>query len=390
MGRRLKIVWVAGAGAHQWAFLPPLMLRERGHQVILACIDGSPSKAKAQEVGLPVKTVNLPKKLQDIPAIVRGIGELYSLFRAEHPDVVHYYIIPVSFWARIAAWLAGVPVRVYKPPSLWDLDIRAYRWIEYTTAWMDSAIVASSKPLEAFYRRSPLTRHKAVLSYYGFPLQPFDPRTDGSIVRQELGLGSDDLVVGMVAYLVPPIQRFNRRLGIKGHEILLEAARTVVAQDKRVRFLIVGDEPPRPDRGMYMARLKQMAQELGVQDHVLFTGYRSDIPNILAAVDLVVVPSLSENVGGAVEPLLMEKPVVASNVGGLPDVVIDAETGFLVPPSDPHALAEAILKMVALTPEERRCMGQKGRVIIQDRFEIGKTVDQLESLYCTILQRDNP
>jgi glycosyltransferase involved in cell wall biosynthesis len=148
---------------------------------------------------------------------------------------------------------------------------------------------------------------------------------------------------------------------LKGHEILLQAAQQVLSQRPDAYFLIVGDGLKPEERGAYPAALRQMAGKLGLGNRVIFTGFRKDVPQILAAVDIPVIPSLTENLGGAVEPLLMEKPVVASHVGGLPDLVINGETGFTVPPRDPNALAVAILRLAALSPEMRRTWGRRGR-----------------------------
>lgn len=375
---------MAGAGTHDWLFHPIQVLLEQGHQVTLFCAEGSAVAARAQQTGVPVRAIDLPKRLNDLRAIVRTIVRLRRIFQIERPDVVYYFMSPVSLWARIAAWLARVPVRVYKPCALWDLDIPLYRFMEAATAWMDTAILASCRALESFYRRFPWTRKKTILSYYGTPQADFDPSLTSS-VRQELHIGPHNPVVVTIAYLVPPFKQINPRIGIKGHEILIRAARVVVSQNPRVRFLIVGDEPPGPNRGAYAAQLEQMVQELGLTENVIFTGYRPDVPQILAAADFAVVPSISENVGGAVQPLLMEKPVVASNVGGLPDVVIDGETGFLAPPADAEALAEVILSMLALSPDQRRAMGRAGRELVKDLFDIRRIVDREIALYERIL-----
>ena len=381
MGTPLTILYVTGYGAHEWALHTPRFLTQRGHRVALACPTDSPMERLARQAGMDVHGWKAPRRLRETRSIARAINALYRLFRRQRPDVVVYYALPISLWARLAARLAGVPVRLFKPPSLWDLELPHYRIAEYGTAWMDSAILASSRALVRYYRRAPLVRTSVILSYYGFPLERFDPSLDGERIRQEFGIPSTAPVVTLIAHLIPPIRRFNPHYGIKGHEVLIRAARDVVKRLPSTRFLIVGAEPEGVAQGAYEARLKQLAHDHGVDRHVIFTGKRTDIPAILAASDVAAVPSLSENVGGAVEPLLMERPVVASAVGGLPDVVRDGETGYLVPPRDPRALADALLQTLTLPAAARRAMGRRGRAIVQELFDINRVALTEERIF---------
>jgi glycosyltransferase involved in cell wall biosynthesis len=380
MGAPLTIIYVTGYGAHEWALHAPQFLARRGHRVTMVCPSDSPMERLARTAGMAVCTWQAPQHLKDVRGVSSAIGALYRRFRQYSPDVVVYYALPISLWARVAARLAGAPVRLFKPPSLWDLELWPYRLAEYGTAWMDSAILASSRALVRYYERAPVARHAVILSYYGFPLARFDPSLNGAAVRQEFGIAPTAPVVTTVAHLIPPLRRFDPHYGIKGHEALIRAARDVAARLPSVRFLIVGAEPEGAD-GAYEASLKQLARACGVDRHVIFTGKRADIPAILAASDVAAVPSLSENVGGAVEPLLMERPVVASAVGGLPDVVRDGETGYLVPPRDPGALADALLHLLTLPPAARRAMGRRGRVIVQQLFDIERVALAEERIF---------
>jgi glycosyltransferase involved in cell wall biosynthesis len=381
MGAPLTILYITGYGAHEWALHTPRFLAQRGHRVALACPTDSPMERMARQAGMDVHDWKAPLRLTETRSIAGAVNALYRLFRRQRPDVVVYYALPISLWARLAARLAGVPVRLFKPPSLWDLELPHYRMAEYATAWMDSAILASSRALVRYYRRAPLVRPPVILSYYGFPLERFDPSLDGGRIRQEFGIPSTTPVVTLVAHLIPPIRRFDPHCGIKGHEVLIRAARDVAARLPETRFLIVGAEPEGAAQGAYEARLKQLARDHRVDHHIIFTGKRTDIPAILAASDVAAVPSLSENVGGAVEPLLMERPVVASAVGGLPDVVRDGETGYLVPPRDPGALADALLHTLTLPAAARRAMGRRGRAIVQELFDINRVALNEERIF---------
>ncbi len=139
-------------------------------------------------------------------------------------------------------------------------------------------------------------------------------------------------------------------------------------------MLIVGDGPLRED-------LEELAKNLEIEHHVIFTGFRTDIPNILGFLDIFVMSSMWEGLGlSAIEAMLAGKPVVASNVDGLPEVVLDQETGILVPPGEPKVLADAICTLLD-SPEKRREMGEKGRQRAIRHFNIDKMVRDYEEFY---------
>ena len=391
--RKLKIVYLLGKGYSSWAVQIAKSMHEKGHEIVIACPEDGPI-TRLDGDNLRSQIIHFPNRIFDVARITRSILELVRFLKAYQADVVHYFLPPVTLWGRIAAWMVAVPVRACQLSGPWHLELPLYRFLEISTAWMDTNIIASSRALQEIYLRYPHTRNKVSLSYFGTLLAPFDAALPSSPVRAELGLDCDQPVVGLIAYMYPPIKHFNATLGIKGHEIFLQAAREIAGADSRVKFLIVGDEPLVDGRpvwgGAYRAKLEQMAADLGLTGRVIFTGHRSDVARMLAAVDVVAVPSLSENVGGAIEPLLMEKPVVASQVGGLPDVVIDGETGFLVPPRDSHRLAQALLQVLALPNEQRQWMGRRGREIVTNLFDLDKTTAQLETLYYARLSHIRP
>ena len=280
---------------------------------------------------------------------------------------------------RIASLIARVPVRVSQLGGPLPLEITPFRYLDLATAWIDHIIIASSKEIKRVYEKYPHTRKKVVLNYYGFPFKPFLSNGNVSTAKTEFGINKGEKVVGMVAYMYSSKLKRFQKVGIKGHEIFIQAAKYIAEKDSGVKFLIVGDEVF--GDGSYLSKLQSLACETGLTTEIIFTGYQSNVTKLIAIMDVVAVPSLSENVGGAVEPLLLGKPVVVSNVGGLPDVVIDGQTGKLVPPGDAQALATAILQLLALSESERQRMGQSGRAKIVELFDLQKTVDQLESIY---------
>jgi hypothetical protein len=123
MGAPLTILYITGYGAHEWALHTPRFLAQRGHRVALACPTDSPMERMARQAGMDVHDWKAPLRLTETRSIAGAVNALYRLFRRQRPDVVVSYALPISLWARLAARLAGVPVRLFKPPSLWDLEL---------------------------------------------------------------------------------------------------------------------------------------------------------------------------------------------------------------------------------------------------------------------------
>src|SRR5207244_4140922 len=195
-------------------------------------------------------------------------------------------------------------------------------------------------------------------------------QVDPAVKRKELGLPPDGVIVGTVGRLVP----------IKGLEWLLKAAPQVLAQFPQACFVIIGDGP-------LLSELKELASELGISPRVVFLGTRHDIPECLTALDLFVLPSLNEGMGRAlVEAMAVGCPVVATCVGGIPDVVTDGATGLLVPPRDDRALADAILTLL----RDRRLLAAYGEAAqrrVDERFDIETMVRSIERLYDEVWQK---
>jgi len=171
--------------------------------------------------------------------------------------------------------------------------------------------------------------------------------------------------------------------GKKGHRFLLEAAARLRQEYPGLKVIVVGDGPGRDG-------LWREAKALELERTVSFLGFRQDIPRILATFDVFVFPSLEEALGAAIlEAMAAGKAVVASRVGGIPEAVVDRETGLLVPPADSGALAEAVRKLLQ-DPDLRRRMGEQGRLRVEEQFSLNRMLDRTAALYrdlCTGVPR---
>jgi glycosyltransferase involved in cell wall biosynthesis len=196
-------------------------------------------------------------------------------------------------------------------------------------------------------------------------LDRFAPRADAGRVRAQFGIGQDAPVVGTVS-----------RLGEhrKGIHHFLEMAADVAAVDTSTHFLIVGDGPLRSD-------LEQQADQLGIRQRVTFAGERQDIPELLSAMQVFVMPSLYEAGPFTVlEAMAMEKPVVSTPVGLVPDVIQDGVTGRLAPVADSAALSRAVLDLLADAEATRR-IAERGRVAVVERFALDRMIDGVAAVY---------
>src|SRR5438132_1661712 len=167
--------------------------------------------------------------------------------------------------------------------------------------------------------------------------------------------------------------------GSKGHNIFLEAARAVVASEPAARLLIVGD-------GVGFEEVSRRVRDMGLDAHVRLTGFRRDIPEVMAALDVLVLPSIRSEAIPQVIPqaLAVGTPVVASTVGGSPELIRDGESGRLVPPGDAKALADAILAPPR-EPERARAMARAGQALIRERYSIDATMTRTSAVYRELL-----
>ncbi|MHA1610308.1 MAG: glycosyltransferase [Candidatus Njordarchaeales archaeon] len=232
------------------------------------------------------------------------------------------------------------------------------------------AIIVASKAVFNEARRIVNDVNKVHLIPNGVDTRRFNPNLDGSTLRKKLGIEECIVVFTLRAH--------EPKYGL---EYLIKAAPMVINEKKDVAFVIGGD-------GTLRRYHELLAAKLGVKEKIIFTGRIpiSEVPYYYAMSDIVVVPSLQEAFGLVVaEAMASGKPVISSNVGGIPDQIIDGYNGFLVQPRKPKEIAEKILWLIN-NPEEARRMGMNGRRIVGEKFDINKRIDRITSLYHVILE----
>ena len=297
------------------------------------------------------------------------IGVLASLFRRERVDVVHSHNWQTYMYAVLGARLARVPVVIHGEHGHDEESAPARRlWVKRRLAPLVTRFVAVSGNLARELEDSwGVGRERIASIPNGVDLSAFDEGVDRAGLRRELGLEPDDEVVIHVGGMRP----------VKDHATLIRAFARAHAARPRARLLIVGGDPA-SGRG---SELVALARELGVGDAVRFAGVRRDVPRLLLASDVYVNSSLYEGMSNTIlEAMAARRPVVATAVGGTVDLVLEGETGFLVPARGDEAMGDRIAGLLA-DPSLRRSVGDAGRAYVEAHHGMQRMVDTYAELY---------
>lgn len=392
-----RIAIVIGTAENcQWAVDIARGLTAKGREVTAIIDSGAGSLgARFSEAGIGVRRVPMVfasslDRFRLAAYLVRmplSALRLASVLRRDRIDIVQSHIFPSVVIARAAAWLAGCR-HIVISSSPRHLETPMTRIVEKQTWWVDDFTIAGCEYTRRMYEGFGLPPERCGVVYYGSDPARFNPAVaQPDRLRRELHIPADVPVVTLVANFYPPtlgVQApvHTRGTGMKGHEHFLEAARIVLGKHPEARFLIVGSGVL-PEGEAYRLRLvEQVRNDDRLCARVVFAGQRSDVPDVLAASDIAVQCSLVENLGGTIEALMMGVPMIATDVGGMPEAVRDGETGLIVPPADPAALAMAMNRLIENRPEAV-ALGRAGRELMLDRFTMTRTIEDIDA----VLQR---
>jgi glycosyltransferase involved in cell wall biosynthesis len=288
---------------------------------------------------------------------------MFRALRRERIDVLHAHSFGQNAWASLIGRLTSVPAVIAHEHN-WAFTGRALRPVidrELIARCASAMIVVSQEARRRMIEVERIAPERLVLLPNGIRALP---PGDGRTVRTELGIGRDDPVIGTVCIL-----RSEKAL-----DVLVRATALLVAEFPRLRVLIVGDGPER-------SSLEALVKQLGLEDSVLLTGARTDVPDVLAALDVAVLSSDYEGIPLSIlEFMDAGKPIVATDVGGIPEVIEDGVHGVLVPPRDEAALAAAVADVLR-DPEAAKEMGARARDRCRREFSLDRTVERLQQLY---------
>ena len=338
-------------------------LARRGHRCIVAGPPGSPLLSRAAEKGLKTEAVTMPSEWS-----LSAVLALTRVLKRERIQVIHMHSSHACTLGGWAARLAGTPVRIISRRV--DFSVRSNPLRKFKYQWGVDRIVAISEGVRNVLVADGLDPGRIAVIRSGIDPRPFDPNDPGTEIRKEFGIPERSPVIGCVAHFADH----------KGHRYLIEAAVRVAAAVPDVRVLLVGEGELRP-------AIELRIKELKLEQYVLLTGFRKDIPKLLAAMDIVVLSSHLEGLGTSLlDAMAMARPVVATRVGGIPEMVVNGVNGILVPPRDPAALADALIELIQ-RPDERKRMGQAGRARMLELFSAEAMVAATEAVYLKVLSQ---
>ena len=305
-----------------------------------------------------------------------AFAHILRFFRRHRPVIVHTHTSKAGLLGRLAARLTGIPIVVHTFHGLVlkghygrlkSSGVRAVeRWL---AGFSDRLITVSSEDKKDLlaYRIAPT--HKIEVIPVGLELDHFiDGRSRRGVLHRELGLDPANRLIGIVGRIAP----------VKNHRLFFDAMARVLAECSTRHVVVVGDGDLRPAMERYV-------REIGIADRVSFLGWRYDLPQVYTDLDVVVISSNNEGTPvTAIEAMAAGRPVVATRVGGLPDVISDGETGYLVPPGNVERLASAVERVLS-DGETAERLRRKARDSVRHKFVVDRLATDIDLLYRRLL-----
>ena len=340
------------------------------YQVIVGCLrKEGPLLSRLDGTQVRVVEFSLGKGI-DSPSGLHGVLKLARFLRRERIQIMHAHDLWSNLVGMVAAKLARVPVTITSQRDLsHDVWYGTYRRrvLRYLQG-RSSIVLTNAKAIrDGLVEKDRLPANKVCVIYNGVDIDGFRNVTWN---REWMFPGSAGRKLVVLVG--------NMNSDVKGHPILIAAASEIVKSHPEVQFLLVGDGPRRLD-------YEAMVEGSGLKENLLFLGRRNDVPQILASCDVAVLPSLAEGLPNAVlEYLATGLPVVATALGGNLEVVEDGVTGLLIPPSDPHALATALSRLLD-DAQFAAQIANAGRESVESRFSFERLVSEVDALYTRLL-----
>jgi len=367
----VRVLYISGTSrpGGAWESLRDIVFGlERGRfEPVVAC-SGEPAWHGSRD-GVDVVSIKMPmfRKGKSILHIPLAIGRLRRAVRSYQVSLLHansVWDVPYALWAAkpvVAPVVAHVRTEIDRDKAR-----------KYGLHKSDAAICTSGRAVDVLSGFESLTGRVFYVPN-GVDLQRFARTTPRGESRRRFGLDDSAVVFGAVG-------RIDR---LKGLDLLVEAFSRIAGVLERARLLIVGDA--RGKGSSFEDELRRMVEQLGLSKRVIFAGHQDDPVPSFAALDVLVMPSRTEGFGrSAVEAMAMAKPVIASDVGALPEIVDDGHSGYVVPDGDVDGLASRMSEL-AVDCQKREAFGRAGRAMAEARFDLKTMLRRLQSIYDVLL-----
>lgn len=341
------------------------------YELVVVCPPIDKLQQIFEKVGARVIPLNISGKLDPFRDFSQALL-LARTIKKESPDLIHLHGFKAGFLGRIASLgFPRIPVvltvhNFYAHPDQSRIPFSCFQQVERVLSRRANGIIAVSEALKRNLTDTlGVEDGKIIRIYNGIHYESFRNNGEkGSSFKAELGIPEGVPLVGTAARLAPQ----------KGLGIFLEASRIILDKGRPCIFLVAGEGPMKEE-------LENRVNSLNLKGKVIFPGRVDNIAEFLSCLDIFILPSLSEGLSiTLLEALAAEKPVVASRVGGVPEIVTDGVTGTLVPPGDPVSLASKVMEYLD-NPEHSKNMGIRGSHRIKDNFTLENMVKRTEELY---------
>lgn len=380
-------------GSAQNTYLSLLGLRKKNYQLSLVSGLSLESEMKHEEIKAKEKDIQILKsegiEFTQCPSLLRRINiirdlkaffDIWRIIKKYNPLIVHTHSSKAGLMGRLAAKLAGTPIIVHTPHGhvffgyFGPFKTKLFIIFEKLASRITDKIVALTnreKKDHILFKIAEEDKFSVIYSGIELNILKESSSEEKQNLKKELGIPENSLIVGTAGRLVP----------VKGPEFLVKASKYIISKYPDTYFMFTGDGPLEQD-------LKRKALEMGISDNIIFLGWRDDLVKIISIYDIFVLPSLNEGMGRVlVEAMALGKSIIASNVGGIPDLVIHGKNGFLVPPKNPKELAKYI-QVLLEDKDKREKMGLAGKEMAYN-FTSERMVEKIANLYKKLLTQKN-
>lgn len=362
--------WI-GEASHLFNLSNRLILR--GHKVFLITRCGWELSKKADDAGLP----NIPLNMNghfNIRDNFEDISRLVAIFRNQKIDIVHSHRGHDHWLAAVALTISRKKIPLIRTRHV-NVPVKNHIFNKWLYNYKTDKIICVAKHIkDMLISNNRFKEEKLELIYTGADTELFDYRLTGEKIRKEFGISDSSPVIGVVGRITP----------IKGHRFILNAIPAIKNEFPDAKFIFAGDFRDRN----FLTYLQSMIEKSGIKDSIIFTGFRNDIPEVVACFDVAVISSKgSEGSSRACyEFMAMKKPIIATKVGIMPEIIEEGITGILVPGMDSEAMASAIIKILRDRDGAKK-LGERAYRSLMEKFNFNVWVDKNEKLFFEVLSK---